>query len=199
MVVAEAAEIPQADPQLSEVTVFTSKISQLIRQSNELYSQVGIANQLVQSVNRALVKKSDALLVAQAAPVAPATAPSAGLLNTAGIVDGGAMTGDLDGLVGLVAELQANGSTPTHIVVDPLAWASLRQLKYGTGSNQSLLGAGTSDAQTLLLGLRVVVNNEVPASSGVVIDRSAVVSAVSAVSVATDTSIYFTSDSTALR
>ena len=100
------------------MTVFTSKISQLIRQSNELYSQVGIANQLVQSVNRALVKKSDALLVAQAAPVARlrrraracSTPPASST----------AAPSETDGLVGLVAELQANGSTPTHIVVDPL-------------------------------------------------------------------------------
>ena len=85
------------------------------------------------------------------------------------------------------------------MVLDPLAWASLRSMKYGTGSNQSLLGAGTSDAQAMVLSLPVVVNNEMPANSGLVLDRSAVVSAVSEVSVATDTSVYFTSDSTALR
>ena len=51
----------------------------------------------------------------------------------------------------------------------------------------------------MVLSLPVVVNNEMPANTGQVLDRSAVVSATSAVSVATDTSVYFTSDSTALR
>lgn len=50
------------------------------------YSCFCSADQLAQSVSRALVKKSDALLVAPAAPTGGATAPSAGLLNTAGIV-----------------------------------------------------------------------------------------------------------------
>ena len=84
-------------------------------------------------------------------------------------------------------------------MLDPLAWASLRQLKYGAGSAQSLLGAGTTDAAPMILSLPVVVNNEMPANSGLVIDRAAVVSAVSAVSVAVDSSVFFTSDSTALR
>ena len=117
-VVAEGSEIPESDPALSEVVVFASKLSQLVRLSNELYSQAGTANQLAQSVSRALVKKIDALLIAQAATVGPATAPSAGLLNTAGIVNGGTIAVDLDGLVDLVEELQSNGSNPTHVVLD---------------------------------------------------------------------------------
>jgi hypothetical protein len=49
------------------------------------------------------------------------------------------------------------------------------------------------------LSLPVIVNREVPAYTGLVIDRRAVMSAVSPVSVAADTSVYFTSDSVALR
>ena len=43
------------------------------------------------------------------------------------------------------------------------------------------------------------MNREVSALSGVVIDRSAVVSAVGPVNVAVDNSVFFTSDSVALR
>lgn len=197
-VVAEAAEVPESDPALSEVVVYSSKISQLIRLSAELYSQVGTADQLAQSVSRALVKKSDSLLVSQAAPTPPANAPSTGLLATAGIVNGGAVSGDLDGLVDLVAELQANGSNPTHVLLGVDAWAELRKLKVGSAYNQSLLGAGTVDSPVMLLSLPVVVNREIPALTGMVIDRSAVVSAVGPVSVATDMSVYFTSNSVAL-
>lgn len=51
----------------------------------------------------------------------------------------------------------------------------------------------------MLLSLPVIVNPAVPDYTGIVVDRRAVVSAVSPVSVATDTSVYFTSDSVALR
>ena len=50
----------------------------------------------------------------------------------------------------------------------------------------------------MLLSLPVIVNREIPALTGMVIDRSAVVSAVGPVSVATDMSVYFTSHSVAL-
>ena len=51
----------------------------------------------------------------QAAP--PHRAP--GLINVTGIVNGGSVAGDLDTLVDAIADLQANGSTPSHIVVGP--------------------------------------------------------------------------------
>ena len=196
--VAEAAPIPESDPDPAEVLVYTSKVSQLIRLSNELYAQAGTAQQLAQSVSRAILKKADAAFIAQPDP-SPANAPSAGLLYVVGSVGGDEVSGSLDALVDLVAQLQSNGSNPTHIVVDPLGWSELRKLKYGNDSNQSLLGAGTTDATPMLLSLPVLVNREVPPYSGVVLDRSAVVSATSPVSVATDPSVFFTSDSIALR
>ena len=109
------------------------------------------------------------------------------------------MSESLDALVDLVAQLESNGSIPSHIITDPFGWSELRKLKTGTDLNQSLLGAGTNDATAMLLSLPVIVNKEVPAYSGLVIDRRAVVSATSPVSVATDPSVYFTSDSIALR
>ena len=69
-------------------------------------------------------------------------APTAGLLNTTGIVDGGAVSASLDALIDLVAALQVNLATPSHIVVGPLGWAELRKLKQSaTANNVSLLGA----------------------------------------------------------
>jgi HK97 family phage major capsid protein len=179
--------------------VYSSKISQLIRLSNELRQQSGTADQLAQSVSRALVKKADQAFVFQVAPTPPATAPSAGLLNVTNIVAGDQVTGSLDNLVDLVATLESNASIPSHIITDPFGWAELRKLKTGTDFNSSLISAGTTDATQMLLSLPVIVNREVPAYTGLVIDRRAVVSAVSPVSVAADTSVYFTSDSVALR
>ena len=198
--VAEGQPIPEADPDLAEVVIYSSKISQLIRLSNELYGQPDTASQLSLSVSRAIVRKADAAFISQAAPTGGAHAPSAGMVNTAGIVNAGSVAGDLDALVDAVATLQGNGSTPSHIVVGPAGWAELRKLKQSsTANNVSLLGAGTTDATPMLLSLPVIVNRDVSALSGVVLDRSAVVSAVGPVNVAVDNSVFFTSDSVALR
>jgi hypothetical protein len=56
--------------------------------------------------------------------------------------------------------------------------ADWRKLKTADDSNESLVGAGVTDAIPLLLGLPVLVNREMPSYSGVMLDRSAVVSAV---------------------
>lgn len=196
---AEGTELDEANPGLNEVLVHTAKITQLVRLSNEQYRQAGTAAELSTSVQRAIVKKANQAFLTQTAPTSPAVAPAAGLLNVTGIEDGGAVAGNLDALVDLVAELESNGGTPSGIILDPLAWASLRKFKTGTGSEVGILGAGTNDAQKMLLDLPVTVTNALSANSGIVIDNTAIVSAVGAVQVATDESVYFTSDGVALR
>jgi HK97 family phage major capsid protein len=61
------------------------------------------------------------------------------------------------------------------------------------------LGAGTSDAQQLLLSLPVIVNNAIDDHASLVIDSRAVVSAVGTVQVATSTDAYFAADSVGYR
>ena len=92
--------------------MYTSKVSQLVRLSNELYAQAGTAQQLSQSVSRALVKRADPGVHQRRPDPSPNNAPSAGLLNIAGTVAGDQVSGSLDALVDLVAQLQANGSNP---------------------------------------------------------------------------------------
>lgn len=196
---AEGSEIAEANPVLNEILVHTAKITQLVRLSREQYSQAGTAAELSNSVRRAIVKKADSAFITQVAPITPAVTPPAGLLNVTGVEEGGAVTGDLDELVDLIAALEGNGSTPTRIVVDPVGWATLRKIKSATGSNATLLGAGTNDAERRLLDLPVIVSSAMTASSGLVIDKSAIVSAVGAVQVATSDQVYFSSDSIALR
>ncbi|KHO18645.1 phage major capsid protein [Mycolicibacterium setense] len=197
--VAEAAEIDESDPAMSEVVVHTGKISQLVRLSREQWYQEGTAIQLRKSVSRAIIKRADQAYLAQVVPTPPAVQPPAGLLNIAGVVDGGDVSSDLDTLVDLVAELQAAGSIPSHIVVDPVGWAELRKLKTGTDYNSSLLGAGTTDAKPMLLGLPVLINRWASPYTGLVIDKTAVVSAVGDVKIAASEHTYFSSDSVALR
>ena len=197
--VAEADEIDESDPAMAECVVQTGKISQLVKLSREQFYQEGTATQLALSVSRALVKRADQAYMSQAAPTPPDVQPPAGLLHVSGVTAGGAVAADLDALVDLIAELEAEGSTPSHIVVDPLGWAELRKLKTGTDFNSSLLGAGTTDAAPMLLSLPVMVNRWATPYSGVVIDRGAVVSAVGPVMIASSEHQYFSSDSVALR
>lgn len=197
--VAEAEEIDEADPTLAEVTVSTGKVAQLIRVSYEQYSQTNAATMLSDSVRRAVIKRADQAFLNQAAPVSPAVSPAAGLLNIAGVTAGDPVAGDLDALIDLVAEISSAGGNPTNILLSPTAWASLRKFKTGTGSAQNLLGAGTVDAATSLLGIPVSVTNAMPAGSGLVLDKAAVVSAVGDVRVASSTDVYFSSDSIGLR
>lgn len=196
---AEGADIPEANPNLAEVVVHTGKISQLVRLSREQFYQPNAATLLSTSVERAVVKAADVAYLTQVAPVAPAVTPPAGLLNITGIVDGGAVAADLDALVDLIATLETNGATPSHIILSPTAWGSLRKFKTATGSAQSLLGAGTQDAQRVLLDLPVLVSSAMTSGSGMVIDSGAIAAAVGAVNVAQSEHQYFASDSIAVR
>ena len=197
--VAEGVAIDESDPDLAEVLVYTGKVSQLVRLSREQFSQNGTASMLSESVRRAVVKKANAAYLTQVAPTPPAVTPPAGIINVTGIEDGGAIAADLDALVDVIATLQGNDANPTHIVVNPVAWASLRKFKTATGSAQSLLGAGTNDADRMLLDLPVIVTNALASGTGLVLDRTAIVSAVGDVMLARSEHAYFSSDSIALR
>ncbi|XTP33130.1 phage major capsid protein [Mycobacterium sp. TJFP1] len=198
--VAEGTEIPESEPALSEVLVATGKVSQLVRLSREQWVQEGTSSQLAQSVARAVTRRADVAFVQQIAPTPPALGPSTGLLNVDGVVDGGEIIGSLDALVDLLATLQTNLSNPSHILLSPTAWAEFRKLKVGgVETNSSLIGAGTTDAQQLLLSLPVLVNVAMPPYTGMVLDRSAIVSAYGTVNVANSEHQYFSSDSVACR
>ena len=197
---AEGDPIDEGHPELSEALVYTSKASMLLRITLEQWLQPQTASQLSQSVARAVQRTADTAYVSQAAPVGPAVAPSAGLLNTAGIVNGGTVSDSLDGLIALVAELQSNLAEPSHIILGPQAWAALRSLKTADGYNTSLLGAGVADTQQQLLGLPLIVTNALADSlSGLVVDMTEIVSAVGAVRVAVSEHTYFANDSVGLR
>jgi len=137
---AEAAPIDESEPQLAECVVYTAKVAQLVALSNEQFAQEGTAEQISQSVSRAIVARADQAFIAQSAPIGPAVAPPAGLLSTAGIEEGGVVYDNLDSLVDLIATLESNGATPSHVILDPLGWAAVRKLKLASDSNASLVG-----------------------------------------------------------
>lgn len=190
--VAEAAEIPEDDPELAEVVVRTKKISRLVNLSNEQFRQAMTAQQLAESVSRDLVRKADNSYIAD-------VANPTGLINILNTISGGNVFDSLDNLVELIATLEVNGAQPSHIVLDPLGWASFQNMKIGTSYNQSLLGSGTVAAAPMLLNLPVLKSRFIPSYHGLVIDRNAVVSAVGPVSIATSEHALFSKDSVQLR
>lgn len=197
--VPEGNVITEATPNLAQCTVFTGKIAQLVRLSREQYTHINTSEQLSVSVSRAVTRAANTAYIAQPAPVGPAVTPPAGLIHIPGLVDCGTITDDLDALVDGLAVLASNYSAPTHVLCAPDAWAALQKLKTGATDNTSLLGAGTTEAQRFLFNLPVLVDPAVPSGTGIVIDRTAIVSAVGPVNVAVSDQAHFNSDSIAIR
>lgn len=197
--VPEGDPIPEGDPDLAEVLVFTGKVAKLVRLSREQWVQDNASGLLSESVRRVVTKAANAAYIAQAAPTPPAVTPPAGLLNVTGITDGGAIAANLDGLIDLQAAIGDLEGNPTHLVLSHSAWGSLRKFKDESTSERNLLGAGTEDTVPSLLNIPVLVSSAVPANTGLMIDRTAVVSAVGDVMVAQSEHAYFTSDSIGLR
>jgi HK97 family phage major capsid protein len=196
---AEGETITDSDPGLAEVTVFTGKIAQLIRLSREQFSHAGTSEQLAASVTRAVTRAGNSAFISQVAPTPPAVTPPAGLINVDDLISVGTVTDNLDVLVDGLATLASNYSVPTHILLAPDAWAGLQRLKTGIDTNVSLLGAGTTEAQRFLFNLPVIVDPAVPSGTGIIIDKTAVVSAVGPVMVATSEHAWFSADSIAIR
>lgn len=195
----EGAEIEESAPALNEAVVYTRKIAQLIRITREQYRQAGTDTELARSVERAMTKKADNALLAQLAPVAPDVAPATGLTHWPGQVTQTGVSDNLDKLIDLEAAVRSNGAEPTAWIMAPDTWAALRKIKQTTDSAVSILGAGTNDAKPMVLSIPVEINNQMPAKTGLLIDKDAVVSAVSQLEIATSADTYFSSDSVAVR
>src|SRR5262245_41698849 len=73
---AEASEIPESEPDLAEALVVTGKASQRVRLSREQFLQPQTAEQLSQSVARAVQRRADLAFVQQVAPTPPALGSS---------------------------------------------------------------------------------------------------------------------------
>lgn len=191
--VAEGTEITDESPGLDQVEIKTKKISRLVNLSSEQYNQEQTASAVAASVARDLTAKADASYLGEN------TDPLIGLLHAADVIDGGHVSDSLDALVDLVAELENNGSTPSAIILDPLSWAAARKLKVADTYNQSLLGAGTTDATPMLLSLPVLRSRFIPAETGIVIDKTAIASAVGPIKIASSEHALFSSDAVQVR
>jgi HK97 family phage major capsid protein len=198
--VAEGAPIPEADPDKSQVDIVTGKVAILVKASREQLLQEGISKLVQDEIKRALQSRVDWALINQAAPVAPAITPPAGLLDQTNTGNGGAITNSLDALIDASASVQRLSRGPvTNILASPESWAEVSKLKKESASNESLVGAGTESAEELLLSKPVTVTPELAATDVVVLNKLRVLSAYGNVDIATSEDYYFNSDSVALR
>lgn len=158
--VAEGATIPESDPTLSEVVVHMGKVSQLIRVLREQLSQPNADRLRSESVARAVTNRANEAYLPQPAPAASRVTPPAGLLNIEGIIEAGAIDGDLDVLADAFASIETNKGT----VVSP-----------------------------------IIASHAAPSGTLVVIDSTAVVSAVGKMQVQSSDQVFFSSDSIGIR
>lgn len=196
--VREGDEIDESEPELSETSLFTVKVAKLLRITREMLEQERTEETLANVAARSIVTKADQVLLNQAAPVAPETWPPPGILDQ-GIPAAGAVAGDVDTLIEALATIRANGGTPSHIVLSPTGWSRLQRFKIDATSNLALLGSAQAPPSPTLLGVTVVQNAAVPAGSGLIVDRSDIISASGPVQVAISDQVYFKSDSYAIR
>ena len=137
--VPEGDDIPEADPDLSELVIATGKIAVLVRISREQLAQPSVQDVVSAEVKRAVQKKVNWALLQQPAPVGPAVFPPAGLISHA-IAAVDEIEDNLDPVVDVVASIEALGGACTNIIAAPV-WASIAKLKDEDTSNRSLIGA----------------------------------------------------------
>lgn len=195
--VPEGNDIPESDPDLSELVLATGKIAVLVRISREQLAQPAVQDVVTAEIKRSVLKKVDWALLQQPSPVAPANFPPAGLIAKA--TDGGTVTDNLDAVIDVVASIEALGGSCTNIIAAPDAWASLAKLKDEDTSNRSLIGAGVESAQRTLLSIPVNVTSAMPEGKFLAVDKTKTLSAYGQIQVSRSEHAYFSSDSLALR
>ena len=190
--IAEGALIAETPGQYDELVITTGKIAGLGKFSREALAQPNAAKLITNAMQRSIVTKANAAFLSN-------LADPTGLLNTAGITDGGAVALNLDALADAVAGIETEGGTADYIVAAPDAWASLAKLKTATDSAQSLLGAGTDAAERRLLGIPVVTSSGMPEGTLLVLDKSSVLTVFGSVMVDRSEQAFFQYDTIAVR
>lgn len=198
--VPEGGPIPSVDPDLAETVINTGKLAVVVPVSREQLAQEPNDGQseITKAMQRSVTLAADNALISTPAPTG-GTWPPPGLLAIGGFTDGGTVGANLDVLVDLEAEVRSQGAQPSLWLLSPRGWATLMKIKATADSNSSLIGAGTTAAEQMLLGTPVIVNKAMPDDRGLLIDKSQVLSAIGRVEVAASDDFYFDRDTTALR
>lgn len=168
--VAEGAQIPDGGVAFDEVEMLPSSLKSLkvlVRLSNELIRQsvIGIENVIRTRLITDVANALDAALY-------DGTGSSntvKGIFRTSGIETGVLDLTDADSLIDGLATAQGNHVNPSHWVMTPQSFATLRKLKVGSDDNRYIFNpvdgvqAGT---RFQLLGLPVIVTDNIPNVGG---------------------------------
>lgn len=167
---AENTQISLTDPTTSELVVTPKKVAGLTQISNEAAADTNpaVADQVGQSLGRAVAKKVDAAFFANTTTNGPS-----GILSLAGIqvVDTGTLTlTSLDPFHTAKSDALNNGATLTHFILAPDVALTLAKAKQGTDLNTGLLD-NVADGVTLA-GVKVLVSTDVAAGNAWGVDAS---------------------------
>lgn len=196
----EGSEIAISEPALSEVILTPKKLACLVPLSNELIADVnGDATIIVgDAVTRAIARRIDAAFWGTTTPANGMKAIGAQTATLTGDSD----LANLDAFTDAVAELSAHGHLASTIAVSPAVYKVLAKIKTGAGSNAGLLQPTATLATPLqIAGVPVIVTSALADDTAYVLDNRRVVIGVrtSDVDLQIDSSVFFTSDRSALR
>ncbi|MGA5543507.1 phage major capsid protein [Mycobacterium sp. NPDC051198] len=191
--VPEGDEIPDGGVDSREAIIASGKVATIAEVSREQYKQDGVTNLLSEEMKRVVVVKADAAFLAQPMPAAGTITPPPGILvqdHTAG----GRVVDNLDAVADAIALIESHSGAASLIVASPISWAAVSKLKTAEGSNASLLGPPATAAARQLLSVPVAVSASVPDDLLLVIDKTAILSAYGAVTLAVSEHAAFRRD-----
>lgn len=198
--VAEAAEIPVSDADVTEIVVRPPKVAGLSVISRELASDSSPSAQAIvgEGLAQSIATKVDQAFFGNTVTNGPS-----GLLSIAGVsvVDTGAAIANTDPFAEALSNAEVAGAVVTSFVAHPNTVLTLSKVKKQTGSNEPLLGYDASQpTRRQVLGVPLLPSPAVaegtvwaiPAAKVFVVIREDVTLDV-------DRSAYFSSDRVAIR
>ena len=176
--IGEGGQITDGDVAFDEVTLLPSTmkgLKVLVRLSNELIrtSVVGLESVLRTRLVTDVANALDAALWDGTGADDTIT----GILQADDIATGDLDTTDVDSLIDGLATAQANHVTPTHWAMPSDVFSAFRKIKVGTTDARYVFDPATVQNGTAfqLLGLPVIITDNVPADSAALVDFSKVV------------------------
>lgn len=196
----EGTEIEIDEADLAELEIRFAALKGLTVVSNELVadSNPAAAGIVGQSLARDIAKKLDAAFFGATVANGP---DGIGAVSGVQAVDVGGAIVNLDPFHEAIAKAEEVGASTGAFVTSPAVALSLAKLKTGSGSNAHLLGQDpTSPTKRTIAGVPLYVSQYVEDGVvwGIPSERT-VIGLRQDVSVATDSSAYFSSDRTAIR
>ena len=176
--VKEGNKIGESEPELDELVIHTAKLAQMFRQTNESASY-NTPNQLFHaSLLKSIVAAADSAFLTNQPDEGDEWQPT-GLTVRTDITTGTQWTGTgvdvFDAISDAIVTIQADGGTPTHIILSPKTWGGIRKITTANSTYQ--LGNPGEAVDLSVWGVPVVVNPSMNDTDILVLDKAAVIAA----------------------